>query len=97
MGLVSGDDEGAKRYFEEVVEEKHGRAQDAADRKSQHKCRSRMLDKTAGFNDSEKLKRKPFMFTRFRKRARHVKKRSRSAGQMRRDKRATQARNRFRK
>jgi hypothetical protein len=49
------------------------------DGKPEHGFRSRMADKTAGFSNKEKLKTKPFMLTRFRKDAGHMKLRSLSA------------------
>ena len=47
--------------------------------KPEHAFHSKMQDKTAGFSNKEKLKNKPFMLTRFRKNANHVKTRSMNA------------------
>jgi protein SDA1 len=47
--------------------------------KPEHGFRSRMADKVAGFSNKEKLKNKPFMLTRFRKDAGHMKLRSLNA------------------
>jgi protein SDA1 len=58
---------------------KEEKIESAREGKSEHKFRSRMEDKTAGFSNREKLKMKPFMLTRFRSGAGHVKKRTMNA------------------
>jgi protein SDA1 len=59
----------------------------ASQGKSEHKFHSRMEEKEAGFSDREKLKMKPFMLTRFRKDAGHMKLRSLNAIQKAKKKR----------
>ena len=56
--------------------------------KPEHGFHSHMADKTAGFSNKEKLKNKPFMLTRFRKNAGHVKLRSLNAIQKDKKRRA---------
>jgi protein SDA1 len=58
---------------------KEERLEATKEAKTEHKYRSRMEDKTAGFSDKEKLKTKPFMLTRFRKGAGHMQRKTMNA------------------
>lgn len=77
--VVDEDDDQQNEVDEDTILEgsrihkatKEEKIERALEGKSKHVYHSKMADKTAGFSNKEKLKKKPFMLTRFRKESSH--------------------------